>query len=180
MAMNFTENDIAKLFDENYNKVVSYIAARISNYSESEELASDVFLRALENIQKYSNKGIPIEVWLYKIAHNITIDYYRKKKYPTIGIEEIINLKSNNNTEKTVFDNLDKEEIQQALTKLSSSQQQVIQLRLISGLRSKEVAEIMDKSDGAVRELQRSGLKILREILNNNNIFIMEDMARLK
>ena len=180
MAMNYTENDIAKLFEENYHKVVNYIAARISNLSEAEELASDVFLKALENIQNYKNKGVPIEAWLYRIAHNNTIDYYKKKKYPTIDIEEIMNMKSNNNTEKTVLDNLDIKEVQEALSKLSASQQQVIQLRLISGLRSKEIAEIMDKSDGAIRELQSSGLKILREILYNNNIFITEDLGRLK
>ena len=87
-------------------------------------------------------------------------------------------MESNHNTEKKVLQNLDKEEIKQALSKLSPLQQQVIQLRLISGLRSKEVAEIMEKSDGAIRELQRSGLKALRTLLLTNNIFITEDLGR--
>ena len=87
-------------------------------------------------------------------------------------------MESYNNTEKKVLENLDKEEIKIALSKLSSLQQQVIQLRLVSGLRSKEVAQIMEKSDGAIRELQRSGLKALREILYTNNIFITEDSGR--
>ena len=178
MTGNFTKNDITTLFEENYEKVVNYIASRISNMSEAEELASDVFVKALEHIDGFKNKGIPIEAWLYKIAHNITIDYYRKKKYPTINIEDVINMESYNNTEKKVLENLDKEEIKIALSKLSSLQQQVIQLRLVSGLRSKKVAQIMEKSDGAIRELQRSGLKALREILYTNNIFITEDSGR--
>ncbi|MQG51366.1 MAG: sigma-70 family RNA polymerase sigma factor [SAR202 cluster bacterium] len=178
MANNFTENDIANLFENNYEKVVNYIAVRISNFSEAEELASDVFIKALEHIDGFKNKGIPLEVWIYKIAHNITIDYYRKKKYPTINIEDVINMESFNNTEKKVLENLDKEEIKLALTKLSTLQQQVIQLRLVSGLRSKEVAQIMEKSDGAIRELQRSGLKALREILQTNNLYITEDLGR--
>ena len=178
MTGNFTKNDITTLFEENYEKVVNYIASRISNMSEAEELASDVFVKALEHIDGFKNKGIPIEAWLYKIAHNITIDYYRKKKYPTINIEDVINMESYNNTEKTVIENLDKEEIKIALSKLSSLQQQVIQLRLVSGLRSKEVAQIMEKSDGAIRELQRSGLKALREILYTNKIFITDDSGR--
>tara|TARA_B100000700_G_scaffold240856_1_gene267870 strand:+ start:30 stop:566 length:537 start_codon:yes stop_codon:yes gene_type:complete len=178
MTGNFTKNDITNLFEENYEKVVNYIASRISNMSEAEELASDVFVKALEHIDRFKNKGIPIEAWLYKIAHNITIDYYRKKKYPTINLEDVINMESYNNTEKKVLENLDKEEIKSALSKLSFLQQQVIQLRLVSGLRSKEVALIMEKSDGAIRELQRSGLKTLREILYTNNIFITEDSGR--
>ena len=178
MASNVTENDITTLFEENYEKVVNYIAARISNFSEAEELASDVFLKVLEHIDSFKNKGVPIEAWIYKIAHNITVDYYRKKKYPTINLEDVINMESYNNTEKKVLENLDKEEIKSALSKLSSLQQQVIQLRLVSGLRSKEVALIMEKSDGAIRELQRSGLKTLREILYTNNIFITEDSGR--
>jgi len=129
-------------------------------------------------IKSFKNKGVPIEAWIYKIAHNITVDYYRKKKYPTINLEDVINMESYNNTEKKVLENLDKEEIKSALSKLSSLQQQVIQLRLVSGLRSKEVALIMEKSDGAIRELQRSGLKTLREILYTNNIFITEDSGR--
>jgi RNA polymerase sigma factor, sigma-70 family len=100
MTGNFTQNDITTLFEENYEKVVNYIASRISNMSEAEELASDVFVKALEHIDGFKNKGIPIEAWLYKIAHNITIDYYRKKKYPTINIEDVINMESYNNTEK--------------------------------------------------------------------------------
>ena len=76
MTGNFTKNDITTLFEENYEKVVNYIASRISNMSEAEELASDVFVKALEHIDGFKNKGIPIEAWLYKIAHNITIDYY--------------------------------------------------------------------------------------------------------
>tara|TARA_B100000676_G_scaffold304913_1_gene358033 strand:+ start:2832 stop:3368 length:537 start_codon:yes stop_codon:yes gene_type:complete len=178
MANNFTENDIANLFENNYEKVVNYIAIRISNFSEAEELASDVFIKALEHIDGFKNKGIPLEVWIFKIAHNITIDYYRKKKYPTINIEDVINMESFNNTEKKVLENLDKEEIKLALTRLSTLQQQVIQLRLVSGLRSKEVAQIMEKSDGAIRELQRSGLKALREILQTNNLYITEDLGR--
>ena len=178
MTGNFTKNDITNLFEENYEKVVNYIASRISNMSEAEELASDAFVKALEHIDRFKNKGIPIEAWLYKIAHNITIDYYRKKKYPTINLEDVINMESYNNTEKKVLENLDKEEIKSALSKLSFLQQQVIQLRLVSGLRSKEVALIMEKSDGAIRELQRSGLKTLREILYTNNIFITEDSGR--
>ena len=178
MTNNFTENDIANLFENNYEKVVNYIAIRISNFSEAEELASDVFIKALEHIDGFKNKGIPLEVWIFKIAHNITIDYYRKKKYPTINIEDVINMESFNNTEKKVLENLDKEEIKLALTRLSTLQQQVIQLRLVSGLRSKEVAQIMEKSDGAIRELQRSGLKALREILQTNNLYITEDLGR--
>ena len=178
MARNETENNITTLFEENYEKIVNYISARISNFSEAEELAAEVFLKALEHIDGFKNKGVPIEAWIYKIAHNITVDYYRKKKYPTITIEDVINMESYHNTEKKVIENLDKEEIKQALSKLSPLQQQVIQLRLISGLRSKEVAEIMEKSDGAIRELQRSGLKALRTILLTNNILIAEDLGR--
>ena len=72
------EDALASLYEESYGKVARYIFARIGNQQEAEDLASETFVRALKSVDSYQERGLPMEAWIFKIAHNLVVDYLRK------------------------------------------------------------------------------------------------------
>jgi RNA polymerase sigma-70 factor (ECF subfamily) len=72
------EERLAALYEEYYDKIARYIYTRIGDKSESEDLASEVFLKALKSIKTYRDTGPPMQAWLFKIAHNLVVDHLRR------------------------------------------------------------------------------------------------------
>lgn len=160
------EEALAELFETEYERLVRYFYVRIGDGGAAEELASDVFVRALERIDTYEWRGIPMQAWLFRIAHNLTVDYLRKYsgKRPA-PIEAAEHVAAKDNPEDTALLAMEREELLDAMQSLTESQREVISLRFFGGLSSEETAQVMKRSNGAVRELQSSGLKKLRGIL---------------
>ncbi|MFQ5860870.1 MAG: sigma-70 family RNA polymerase sigma factor [Dehalococcoidia bacterium] len=157
---------LANLYEEYYDKLARYIAAKTGNRDEAEDLAGEVFLRALKSIDSFQWKGVPLHAWLFKIAHNLVVDYWRKRgRHREVELEEAAPLPSSENPAEEAIRNLELAEIRRAMQHLTQAQQEVIQLRFLAGLPSAEVAAIMGKKDGAVRELQHAALKALRQML---------------
>ena len=69
---------LTDLFEEYYERITRYIAVRVGNRADAEELASDVFVRAVENIGSFQWRGVPLQAWLYRIAHNVAVDHLRR------------------------------------------------------------------------------------------------------
>ena len=67
------EDSLVNLYEESYEKVARYIFVRIGNQHEAEDLASETFLRALRSLDSYQERGLPMEAWVFKIAHNIIL-----------------------------------------------------------------------------------------------------------
>ena len=154
------------LYEENYDRVARYVAARIGNRTEAEDLASQVFIKAAGSIGSFKHSGAPVEAWLFKIAHNLTVDYLRKNsRVKEVDIEDAAPLHARDNPEESTMLKSQSQELSVALSQLTESQRQVILLRFVGELGSAEVAKIMGKRDGAVRELQSAALKNLRKYL---------------
>ena len=69
---------LTDLFEEYYERITRYIAVRVGNQADAEELASAVFVRAVENIGSFQWRGVPLQAWLYRIAHNAAVDHLRR------------------------------------------------------------------------------------------------------
>lgn len=162
------EKRLANLYDEYYDKIAHYAFVRIGDRNEAEDIASEVFLKALKSIKSYEEQGVPMQAWLFKIAHNLVVDYFRRKsKYQTVSIDNI-EIQDKTDPADTAEINITIESVKEAMGRLTADQRQVLQLRFFGGLSSKEVAGVMKKTDGSVREMQRSALEKLRQILNPN------------
>ncbi len=160
------ENKLAGLYEEYYDRIAHYVYVRIEDKNEAEDIASDVFLRALKSINTYEDQGAPMQAWLFKIAHNMVVDHLRKvSKYKTVSIDTV-EIKAEDDPAKTAENNITMESTHKAMEKLTPDQRQVLQLRFFGGLSSREVAEVMKKTDGAVREMQRSALEKLRQLMS--------------
>jgi RNA polymerase sigma-70 factor, ECF subfamily len=162
------QGKLASLFEEHYDRIARYIYVRIGDRAEAEDLASDVFVKALESLGKYQERGIPMQAWLYKIAHNLVVDHLRKTtKYKLLPIEEV-EIKDDADPVNAAEINIEMVRVKIAMQELTESQREVLQLRFFSGLTSQEVSLILNKSDGAVREMQSAALEKLRQLLGEN------------
>jgi RNA polymerase sigma-70 factor (ECF subfamily) len=142
--------------------------SRIGDKTEAEDLASEVFLKALESIKTYHERGIPMQAWLFKIAHNLVVDHLRKvTKYKTIPIETV-EIQDKDDPQKTAETNIEMERVAMAMQQLTHEQKEVIRLRFFGGLSSREVSGLLNKNDGAVREMQRAALEKLRRLLGES------------
>ncbi len=154
----------AQLYEENFDKIYRYIALRIGNETEAEDMTQQVFLNALQSISSFKWKGIPFSAWLFRIAHNQVVDHLRKKKRTPVLLDESLAV-SDDAPQQVAERKLDIERLLQATKKLTEAQREVISLRFTSELPIAQVAKIMGKSEGAVKALQHSGIVALRKAL---------------
>ena len=156
---------LAALYDEYYDKIARYVFVRIGDRAAAEDLAGEVFLRALQSLDSYKERGIPMRAWLFKIAHNLVVDYLRQvAKRKTVPIDTV-DVVAVSDPQATAEINMERARLAKALAQLTPSQRRVIELRFFGGLTSEEAGRILNKSSGAVREMQRVAVRQLRQLL---------------
>lgn len=156
---------LASLYEEYYERIARYAYAHIGNKNDAEDLAGEVFLRALESLKSYRERGVPMQAWLFKIAHNLVVDHLRKMaKRRTIPLDTT-ETESEMNPVTAVEKSIELELVAKAMEQLTQGQREVLGLRFFSGLTSKEAGRILNKSDGAIREMQRAAIEKLRQLL---------------
>jgi len=165
-AKRYEPQALAELCELYYRDVYSYIYYRVSNVQEAEDLTEDVFLKMVEAIRSCRARGgKSFLAWLFRIANNSVVDYYRRRAVRNHLPLDEKHLPAHAGPEVSVETKLTQERLQQALLKLTDEQQQVIILKFIEGLSNAEIAQILGKSEGAIKSLQHRGLVSLRRIL---------------
>ncbi len=159
----------AEAFGELYETLVDpiyrYIYFRVSDGNAAEDLTSQVFLKAWEHLPHYRPHASTILAWVYTIAHNTVIDFYRLQR-PADTLEEIESISSRDPSPDDVCEfHLESELLQRALHRLTREQREVIVMRLIDGLSTEDIAARLGKRPGAVRAAQMRGLQALARIL---------------
>jgi RNA polymerase sigma-70 factor, ECF subfamily len=120
----------------------------------------------LRSITSYKNKGVPLSSWIYRIAHNQVIDYFRRQnKKATVDIEGLQIPSTGEDPQHMIEKQVDYEELKKACQKLTDSQQEVLSLRFTGELSIAQCAEIMGKTEGAIKALQHSAVLALRRAL---------------
>jgi len=154
-----------QLYEAYFDKIYRYVALKIGNKTEAEDMTQQVFLKALQSISSFRWRGIPFSAWLFRIAHNQVVDYLRKKaKRVTVPIDGLP-ITANDDPQRIVEQRLEIEQLVSATKQLTEAQQEVISLRFAGGLSAAEVAKAMGKSQGAVKALQHSAIVALRKVL---------------
>ena len=160
------EDAFGELYSLYVDSIYRYIYIKIKVSHEAEDLVQQVFLKAWSSIRTFKYEKFPFSSWLYRIAHNQVIDYYRSRKKSNLSIKEEIIVDSSDNPAISQDQKSDKRELERAIRNLPENQQQVIILKFIEELDNKEIAKIIGKSEGAIRVLQYRALKMLKKILD--------------
>jgi RNA polymerase sigma-70 factor (ECF subfamily) len=157
---------ITALYEQNRLGVFRFLYYRVGDTQTAEDLTSEVFLRMITALESYRPQNTSFEAWLYQIARNLSIDYYRKASIRNhLPLEENLTVETQD-VDKTVERSLTHEHLKRALAKLNEVQRDVIVLRFVNGLPISVVAQTLHKSEDSIKSLQRRALSELRAILN--------------
>jgi RNA polymerase sigma-70 factor (ECF subfamily) len=163
-AQKHDQEAFAQLYEGYFDRIYRYITLKIGDAVEAEDLTQQVFLNSLRSISSFKWRGRPFSAWLYRIAHNQVVDYLRKKKRTDLPLEETL-AGGGDDPRLAAERKLDVEQVLAASRQLTEAQREVISLRFTSELSIAQVAEVMGKSQGAVKALQHSGIVALRKAL---------------
>lgn len=166
-AANFDEAALSEIYDRYELKIYNYIYRRTSDPGLSEDLTAQVFLKMLEAIQSERAWHSSFSGWLYRIAHNLVIDHYRARdRQKQVSIDDVPNMRDTGTTPVRAAEvSLEAEALRSAIRRLTDEQAQVISLRFLEGYSFAEIAEMMDKTEGAVKALQHRAVATLRQLL---------------
>ena len=160
----------AGLYDAYVERVSRFVYFRIADRADMEDLVSQVFLKAWENLDRYKTGSSPFIAWLYTIARNLVIDHYRTKKN-SLPLDEALALPSELQPPDEVAQlRFDLEAMRDALQSLSADQQQALILKYIAGLPNDSIAKIMNKQEGTVRGLHMRGLQALAKHMQKKEL----------
>jgi len=155
-----------QLYEAYFDKVYRYMVMKVRTKADAEDLTQQVFLKALESMGSFQWRGVPFSSWLFRIAHNQVVDFFRKNKGErSLPFDEARSV-SPADPVAMVEQKLEMERVVAACEGLSEAQREVVSLRFAVGLSVAETARAMGKSEGATRVLQHGALMKLRRILS--------------
>lgn len=161
--MRETTESFADAYQTHASSIYNFLFWRTNDTQLAEELTSTTFQKAWASRKSF--RGGSIQSWLYRIARNVLIDYWRKKK--ELSIDSFANAQEDSlpGADEVLDRQLQLDRLQKALDTLPPDMRKIITLRFIEGLSCKAVSQKLGMSDGNVRIIQHRALRKLREHL---------------
>lgn len=153
------------LYERYVEKIYKYIFYRTGNHHDAEDLTAGVFFRAMAHIENYTERGVPFQAWLYRIAHNLMANWHRDRgRRKIIPLEDFVNFSLPFDApDIQTEDKEEREVLLAAVSRLPEERQQLLTLKFISHLSNAEIGQIMDRTEGAIKSLYHRTLIALRE-----------------
>lgn len=139
-------SEFGVLYDAYIKKIYNFVYYKTFNKETAEDLTSKTFFKALKSIKSFDLKSEGFSGWIYKIARNTVIDFYRTNRNLQ-NIDDIWDLRDNFDLQLDIDNKKKVEEIRKYLKKLKTSQREIVILRIWEGYSYREVAEIVGKSE---------------------------------
>ena len=154
-----------QLYERYRDPVFRYCLSRTGAKHEAEDLVADVFVRAMQALDRYEDRGLPFVAFLFRIARNAAIDKSRRTR-PDMSIDDLVNHpESALNVEAEAVRSIERDALFKAMSKLKSDYREVLLLRFVEGYGAADVGRMTGRSEGAVRTLQHRALDRLRREL---------------
>jgi RNA polymerase sigma-70 factor, ECF subfamily len=154
------ENKFEKLYDSYYNSVYRYIYVCVKDKWNTEDIISTVFFKIYENRDKIEDvEGS--KNWVFRIAHNTIIDFYRKNG-KVILIDEYMETASDEEGYDSVLTKDEFGRIKKYIEELPKETINMIYLRYYGGLKFKDIASVLNKSENTVKSVVTRALKKIR------------------
>jgi RNA polymerase sigma-70 factor (ECF subfamily) len=144
-----------ELYEENFYVVYAYVARRVGDRHLAEDLTADVFREALAGIGKFEWRGAPFAAWLLRIASHTIADHFQRRGREAGNPAAEAEPPAPDETERSAM-------LFQLVERLPAAQFRVIQMRFVEQKSIREIAQELERSEGAVKQLQLRALENLR------------------
>src|SRR4030067_988331 len=163
------KQDLVKIYEQYSPSLYRYAVRLIGDQETAEDCVADTFSRLLHALRNGGGPRENVQAYLYRMAHNWVIDYYRRRDERSQPLELEIEDQEDplSNPAHLIAQQQEREGIRMALLRLTHEQQQVIYLRFLEDLSHEEVAMVIGKSVEATRALQHRALATLRRMLDD-------------
>lgn len=153
------------LYERYVTRIYNYIYYRTGNQHDAEDLTARVFIRALRHIENYTDRGLPLSAWLYRIAHNLVANWHRdNSRRREVPLEEITLVRFGfEHPEMSLLRSEEREGLLKVIHNLPPDRQQLIILKFVEHLSNAEIGQIMGRTEGAVKSLYHRTLITLRD-----------------
>ena len=165
-----------QLYAEHASAIYAYCYARLGNRQDAEDATEQTFVQAWVAFDRYRDEGVPIKAWLYRIASNVVIDLFRRRRIRVHSpLEEADDLVDPSKQPPEAAEARELYgDLQRAVQSLPVSYQQVIALRFSQDMSLAEIAQVMGRSQGSVKMLLHRAVVTLRQRLRPDVLERME------
>ena len=154
----------AELYENNFERVYAYVAYRVRDRNEAEDVTAEVFHQALAGIQRFEWRGVPFSAWLLGIAARLLADRWerlgKRQEVPADELE-LAGIDAAIEQRAMLF---------QLVDALPADQRHVIIRRFVEQRSAREIAQEMGRSEGAIKQLQFRALETLRKSMRSKYV----------
>jgi RNA polymerase sigma-70 factor (ECF subfamily) len=156
------------LYDLFAGRVYRFVLVRVRSSADAEDLLQRIFLKVIESLPRYEERGIPFAAWLFRIARNAVIDHERTR-HDHASLDNVLERPDERRGPAELAESaLERAAIRSAIDQLTPEQRDVIAYRFFAGLSPREIGLLMDRREGAIRALQFRAIQTLRESLGTH------------
>lgn len=159
---------LAGIYDLYASRVYRFLLLHVREQRDAEDLLQRIFLKVIEGLPRYQERGLPFGAWIFRIARNVVIDHDRTR-HDHATLDAALDREDDRRGPAELAERAaEREEIGSALALLTPEQREVIVYRFFAGLSPREIGLLMDKREGTIRALQFRAMQTLRKSLAPN------------
>ena len=169
--MNKTREIFSQIYDQYVNKIYRFLFFKVNSQEIAEDLCSETFLKGWEKFRENSQEIENPPAFLYQIARNLVVDYYRERgRTQTVSADCLPIADPRIDLEVETMNNSDLNKVRSALVNIKDDYQEAIIWHYIDDLSISEIAKMKNKSEGAVRVMLHRALKSLRKTIDSTEL----------
>lgn len=155
---------LEELYLIHFDRIYSYLHMTVGNRHDAEDLTTQTFLKMLESIGRFRWQAAPFSAWLFRIAHNLSMDHFRANRrwQPEEEVPEPPDSEERS-AEDEALQSIGRQSMMLLIDTLSPEQQQVLTLKFVFNFPNGDVATILEKTEGAIKSLQHRALVSLQK-----------------
>lgn len=154
------------LYERYVAQIYRYLYYRTGNHQDAEDLTARTFYRALEHLPRYQERGLPFTAWLYRIAHNIVVNWQRdRRRRPVVALDRVVTSAAESDPQGMLEEEEERERLMRAFQALAPDRQELLILKFVEGMSNAQIGAIMGRSEGAIKSLYHRTLLELKKNL---------------
>ncbi len=159
-----------RLYQRYVKRIYNYLYRHTGNQAEAEDLTSRTFFRALRSLHQYKDRGGAFQAWLFRIAHNLVVNWYRdQSRHPVVSLEVTGDHPGQATHHDEPHEHIIRTErrvlVARLIAQLPEDRKTLLILKFVEKMANEEIGKVLGKTEGAIKSLYHRTLLDLREIL---------------